>query len=115
LTEPASPHRKRFISEAITPVETSFESSCMSAGEPGLPLRFVWRGAEYQVTRVVDKWKTTGPCSHGSGEQYVRRHWYRVQVAAAVQMDIYFDRQPRFGNKRRRWWLAAIHEPTEDQ
>ena len=29
---------------------------------------------------MVDKWKTTGSCRHGSGEQYVRKHWFRVRA-----------------------------------
>jgi hypothetical protein len=98
------------MSEAITPVEASFITSSMCTGEPGLPARFRWRGSEYEVARVLEKWKTTGACRHGSAEQYVRKHWFRVEVTDGTQMDIYFDRQPRSRNNKQRWWLASIVE-----
>lgn len=85
----------------------------MSAGEPGLPTRFAWRGTQYEVAQILDRWKTTGPCHHGSGEQYVRRHWFRVVTTDGTQMEIYFDRQPRSRQKKQRWWLAAIVEREE--
>ena len=104
---PSPPH-KEFVSEPITPVAGSFDTVSMAAGEPGLPARVMWRGAEYEVIRVLDAWKTTGPCRHGSGEQYVRRHWFRVVTADGAEMELYFDRQPRVRQKSHRWWLATI-------
>jgi phosphoribosylglycinamide formyltransferase-1 len=104
---PSPPH-KEFVSEPITPVAGSFDTASMAGGEPGLPSRFVWRGAEYGVVQVLDTWKTAGPCKHGSGEQYVRRHWFRVVTADGAEMEIYFDRQPRVRQKSQRWWLATI-------
>src|SRR5512139_2308072 len=100
--------RREFISEPIVPLEASFETGSMYTGEPGLPRRFLWRGAEYEVARVLEKWKTAGPCKHGSGEQYVRKHWFKVEVADGTQMEIYFDRQQRTRQSGQRWWLATI-------
>lgn len=107
--ETGAPH-KQFVSEPITPVEASFETASMYTGEPGFPRRFVWRGTEYEVVKVLEKWKTAGPCRHGSGERYVRKHWFRVEVAGGAEMEIYFDRQPRVKQAGRRWWLATIVE-----
>ena len=104
---PSSPH-KEFVSEPITPARGSFDIVAMIAGEPGLPGRFVWRGTEFEVARVLEKWKTVGPCRHGSGEQYVRRHWFRVETADGSQMELYFDRPPRSRRSAQRWWLATI-------
>jgi hypothetical protein len=114
VTDSSAAHRRRFISEAIAPVEGSFDTSSMCTGEPGLPTRFVWRGTQYDVAKVIHKWKTAGPCRQGSGEQYVRRHWFRIEVGDGTQMDIYFDRQPRSRQKAQRWWLAAIVEEETD-
>jgi len=99
---------KEFVSEPIIPVGGSFDTAAMATGEPGLPARFRWRETDYEVARVLDRWKTTGACRHGSGEQYVRRHWYRVEATDGTLMEIYFDRQPRTGRSKQRWWLAAI-------
>jgi len=104
---PASCH-KEFVSEPVIPVAGSFDTSSMTTGEPGLPARFAWRGAEYEIARVLEKWKTTGPCRHGSGEQYVRRHWFRVETTDQCVMELYFDRQPRSRQKMQRWWLATV-------
>jgi hypothetical protein len=105
---------KEFVCEPVKPVEGSFDASTMAAGEPGLPGRFVWRGVEYEVARVLEKWKTTGPCKHGSGEQYVRRHWYRVETVDGTRMELYFDRQVRTKQRAQRWWLAAVVRTDED-
>jgi Domain of unknown function (DUF6504) len=99
---------RQFVSEPITPADASFDAASMSAGEPGMPARFVWRGSEYEVAYLVEKWKTTGPCRHRSGEQYVRRHWFRVVTTDGTQMEICFDLQPRSRQSKQRWWLAAV-------
>jgi hypothetical protein len=103
---------KEFVSEPVVPVPGSFDTSPLASGEPGVPLRFVWRGREHQVVRVLETWKTTGPCKHGSGERYVRRHWFRVQTADGSLMELYFDRQARTSRKLQRWWLATVVEPV---
>jgi hypothetical protein len=109
---PQTPH-KEFVSEPITPVAGSFDTASMAAGEPGMPGRFVWRDTEYEVDRVLEAWKTTGPCTHGSREQYVRRHWFRIVTTSGAEMEIYFDRQARVRQKSLRWWLATVIEPEQ--
>jgi Domain of unknown function (DUF6504) len=111
MPDPPDPQHRSFVCEAITPVDTSFDTASMSVGEPGLPKRFVWRGTEYEIARVLETWKTTGGCRHGSGELYVRRHCYRVEMVDGTRMDIYFDRQTRTRSSKKRWWLASLTEP----
>ncbi|MBN2450649.1 MAG: cytoplasmic protein [Lentisphaeria bacterium] len=106
-TERGEP-RERFVSEPIVPIPGSFLPGPMAVGEPGIPLRFRWRRREYEVARVLDTWKTTGACRNGSGERYVRRHGYRIETTDGTRMRIAFDRQPRAGRSRRRWWLVAM-------
>lgn len=105
---PAAEH-ERFIGEAITPVAGSFAPAAMAAGEPGLPQAFVWRGRTVEVVAVLRRWHDTGPCSHGSGEMYVRKHWFEVATTAGT-LKLYFERQPRRGRAGRRWWLFSIRE-----
>lgn len=100
---------RTFVSEEIVPAPGSGLASTAARGEPAVPARFTWRGTEYRLTAILQAWKTTGPCSHGSGERYVRRHWYTVKADPAAVMTLYFDRQAR--QKRRpkaRWWLYSI-------
>jgi hypothetical protein len=103
---------ERFVSEAVEPVGEAIDTRGMGAGEPGLPRRFVWDGREHEIVEVLESWKTTSGCSHGGGEQYVRRHWFRVRTADGAEMKLYFERQARSARQRTaRWWLFTISIP----
>jgi hypothetical protein len=104
---------EHLISEVITPVVTTFDTSRMAAGDPGLPREFLWRGETFEIATVVRSWRETGKCRHGSPELYVRKHWYEVATTSKGIMKIYFQRQPRRGQKSSRWWLFSIVEPKE--
>lgn len=102
---------ERFISEPVSPVTATCDTSRMASGEPGLPRQFVWRGRTVEITAVLRTWRETGRCRHGSAELYVRKHWYEVATAADGTMTIYFDRHPRRGHsKEARWWLFSVRE-----
>ena len=102
-----------FVGEKIQPVRTTTSTRHMAAGEPGLPRRFVWRGREYAVRRILEKWKTTGPCRSGSDEMYVRKHWFRILTDDGTEMKLYFERQPRSGRERAaRWWLYTARRES---
>lgn len=105
--------REKLVSEALSPVfcEAAGDTP-MAVGEPVLPGAFRWRGAVYPVLQVLASGRGLGPCTHGSGEQYVRRHWYRIASAGGLEMRIYFERRPRSGGKAsRRWWLYSTTSP----
>jgi len=101
--------KERFVGEEMQPVAGTFDAAGMARGEPGLPLRFTWRGTEYRVVAVIEKWKSTGPCRHGSSELYVRRHWYKIRTEPPAEMTVYCDRQAK--DRRRpkgRWWIYSL-------
>lgn len=98
----------RFVSEPVAPCPGSFDTGAMAAGEPGLPLRFHWRGDAFEVAAVLERWKDTGPCRHGASEQYVRRHWYRVRTRCGRSVVLYCSRQAPRGRARREWVLYTI-------
>ena len=104
---------ERFISEVIRPVGDAWDTSRMALGEPGLPREFIWRGRTLKIAAVLRTWRETGKCRHGSPELYVRKHWFEVAAAENGTMKIYFDRQPRGGRKKDRWWLFSICEPEK--
>ncbi len=99
---------ERFIDEAIEPVTDTSDTSLMAAGGPGLPREFSWRGRTIVVSAVLRSWRETGRCRHGSPEMYVRKHWFEVAAASGETMKIYFERQPRRGDKGPRWWLFSV-------
>jgi phosphoribosylglycinamide formyltransferase-1 len=100
----------RFIGEAIQPDAGTFDATRMAGGEPGLPEVFYWKGQAIRIVNVVLSWRETGPCDHGSAEKYIRKHWYEVATDTGQIMKIYFDRHPRPGKMKVRWWLFTILE-----
>ena len=104
---------ERFVSEPIKPLTETADTSRMAIGEPGLPQNFVWRGRTIIVTAVLRSWRETGKCRYGSPEMHVREHWYEVATESDGIMKLYFERQPRLGQKGKgtRWWLFSIREP----
>ena len=109
---PAQQSVEKLISEALRPVFTEGDEGRVVVGEPILPGAFVWRGTTYPVLRVESAGRGMGPCTHGSGERYVRRHWYRLETTGGLVMQVYFERRPR-GKQRQRWWLYAITDPPD--
>ncbi|MCL4178516.1 MAG: cytoplasmic protein [Verrucomicrobia bacterium] len=105
----SKPIRETFVGDAITPEDFSFGVAPMATGRPGLPGVFSWKGRQYSVLEVVEEWKESGDCRHGSGERYVRKHWYRVKTAEGPEMKIYFERQRRSSGGSR-WRLYSIRE-----
>jgi hypothetical protein len=102
-----------FIGEALTPEDMSFSVSPMAMGTPGLPQKFSWKGRRFSLIEVLEEWKESGPCRHGSGERYVRKHWFRVRTTEDLEMKIYFERQAR-SRGGSRWRLYSIRntEPS---
>ncbi len=100
-----------FVGEAITPEESSFSAEQMATGAPGLPRSFSWKGEKFAVAEVLEQWKEHGDCRHGSGERYLRKHWFRIRTADSRQMKIYFERQRRSSGGSR-WRLYSIANPT---
>jgi len=100
---------ERFICEPMTPVAGSGDTTMMARGEPGLPQRFSWRGAEYCVVQVLRSWKTTSQCASGADEQYVRRHWWTIRTEPPMTMTVYCDRQPHDRSRpKARWWVYTV-------
>ena len=100
---------EHFISEAIIPDAQSFGRP-VAIGEPALPQRFTWRKQKFEVREVVRAWKEHEPDrTHGSGELYLRKHWFEVRVDDGSVMKIYFQRQPMSGRTAKaRWWLYSM-------
>ena len=99
-----------FIGQDITPKTGTFDLSAMASGEPGLPTHFVWRKREYEIDAVLEKWKTTSPCTSGADEQYVRKHFYRIRTTTGEVMTLYCSRQPSRGRDKTkgRWVLYSM-------
>ena len=101
-----------FVSDVITPVKGTFDAIGMATGEPGLPGKFRWRGREFEVEKVLERWKEYGSCTHGSGERYVRKHGFRVAVVNGPILTLFFQRTFGGSGKRAaRWWVSRVEDP----
>ena len=106
---------EHFICEVIKPVTESIDARSITRGEPGLPMRFVWRGTEYAVDRVLEKWKESSGCRSGRDERYTRKHWFRIRTSDDKEMTIFFERQPRSARQaKQRWWLHTLFLPERE-
>ncbi len=83
------------------------DASLMANGEPGLPMAFVCKKKLYQVDKILKKWRDTGPCTHGSGEKYVRKNWFEVLTIEGDTLTLYFERRSIKGRPRRGWRLFS--------
>lgn len=103
---------RSFISEPITPLDASFDTTMMAQGEPGLPHHFRWRKKDWSVVEVLEHWKEHGNCTHGSDERYVRKHGFRVRTTEGPVFTLYFQRS--FGRAKfrttSRWWIYSMEE-----
>ena len=103
---------EEFISELLSPAADP-DPVRMSRGEPGLPASFLWRKQEFRVVEVLKTWKETGPCSHGSGEIYLRKHCYQLRMHDGSLWSVYFERQARSAREtKHRWWLYTRSNPA---
>ena len=103
--------RDKLVSESVRPVFDSDgqDEHPVAVGEPLVPRAVIWRGDMFPVLKLLSSGKGLGPCSHGSGERYVQKHWYRFETTDARIMRVYFERRPRSGGEaQRRWWLYTI-------
>jgi hypothetical protein len=104
--------KETFIGEAIEPEDMSFSAASMALGKPGLPQGFSWNGGSFSVQEVLEEWKEAGDCRHGSGERYVRKHWFRIKTTDQREMRIYFERQGRSSGGSR-WRLYSVRKLAE--
>jgi hypothetical protein len=99
---------EQLVSGKLTPITTGNAQSVI-IGAPLLPVKFIWRGDEFVVGEILDTWKETGACTHGSGERYVRKHWFHIRTTQGDEMKIYFERKARSARQaKQRWWLYTI-------
>lgn len=101
---------QKFISESIKPVIATANANATATGGPALPHEFIWRGGTLSIAAVLRTWHETGPCTHGSGELYVRKHWFEVETTSHQKAKIYFERKPRGHKLIKRWWLFSIED-----
>ncbi len=101
------------VETVMEPIEVppgAFDARTMASGEPGVPRVFTWRGRRFEVVETLDAKRETGPCRHGSGERYVRRHVSRVRTACGSIATLSGERGARGAASR--WILRSLEEPA---
>ncbi|QQE11040.1 cytoplasmic protein [Planctomycetota bacterium] len=104
---------EQFVSEPITPKPGTFNASAIARGEPGLPTHFTWRKEEYRVDEILEVWKAS-TAEGGSGEMYLRRHYFKVRTTSRHVMTLYCERQQKRKNAKARWFLYTMNLPEDE-
>ena len=105
----------RFIGELVT---VEFDKPPLFSKRPPCPDRFIWAGASYQVTALLQEWRDysrRGKMSTNMRPENLRRaaqrgswgvgrYYFRVQEATGRQFDIYYDRAPKGQNQKEGAW-----------
>ncbi|NJL32048.1 MAG: cytoplasmic protein [Phycisphaerales bacterium] len=100
------------MSEPLEPVKGTFDASAMARGEPGLPAKFTWRGQIHEVDEVLQTWITSAP-EGGSGEMYLRRHWWKLRTSEGVTLTVYCLRQASSrASAKRRWFVYSVDDSS---
>ena len=96
------------ISEPIQPHAGTFDTVRMGRGEPGLPKGFVWRGRSAEIVEELRNWKQSSR-EGGTGELYLRRHYYKLRMSDGSVWTVHFVRQsPRGRDAKKRWFLYTV-------
>jgi len=104
--------QEEFISEPITPDALTFDTAAMAAGVPGIPSGFTWRDRHFQIDAVISNWNESEGCTHGSGERYLRKHFWKIRAATGETMTLYAVRKVKRGERpKQRWWLYTMASP----
>ena len=94
------------VSDPITPLAGTSDTTGMGRGEPGLPQAFTWRGELFDVVELRETWKQSSREGGGAGQHYLRRHYFKLRMSDGSNWTVYFVRQtPRSGNPKVRWFL----------
>ena len=97
------------VSESSQPVVADATPASIEVGAPILPAAFLWRAGVVTVERVLETWKQPGPCTHGSGERYLRKHCYKLRMTDGAVTTVTFERKARTASQRKaRGWLFAV-------
>lgn len=93
--------------EPIAPGPGSWNVRQMAGGEPGVPLRFTWRGRPYEVLQVLGSRREVEPSPEGRvKERYVKRHVVQVLVSSGEHMWLSGSRGT--GARAPRWVLRQL-------
>ena len=102
-----------FISEPITPEPGSFGTGLMAQGLAGLPAAFAWRGRRYAIVACLEHRKQSAP-EGGTGERYLRRQVFEIELDTGQKATIYLERHARRGSSRsasrQRWFIYSIDD-----
>jgi hypothetical protein len=111
----------RFIDE---PIEVIFQKPPMYPKSPPCPDGFIWRGKEYQVTRLLAEWHDYGRRGRMSGNMRpehavvaqtrgslgVGRFHFIAECGDMRFYELYYDRAPKnVDDKKGHWYLVGEH------
>jgi hypothetical protein len=95
---------RKFISRPLLPTGEGFVTIA-NGSEPPVPRAFLWGDRRLLISEVLRTWRST---KTDRGDAYLKRHWFELQTACGLKIEVYYDRQSQPGVSR--WWLYTIDD-----
>jgi hypothetical protein len=95
---------RKFVSRPLAPTADGFVTPA-DGNRPPVPRAFEWEDRRLVITSVVRAWRST---KTDRGDTYLKRHWFELETACGLTIEVYYDREAR--GKASRWWLYTIRE-----
>jgi Family of unknown function (DUF6504) len=76
-----------------------------NGSRPPVPRAFVWEERTLVVTALLRSWRST---KSDRGDTYLKRHWFELETACGLKIEVYYDREARRGASP--WWLYTVQD-----
>ena len=103
-----TPFSRTFVSKPLLPADEGFVTPA-TGGEPPVPRTFLWDGRTLTITALVRTWRST---KSDRGDAYLKRHWFELETACGLKIEVYYDREAR--GRAARWWLYTITRSDQE-
>lgn len=93
---------RKFVSRPLEAAADGFVTPA-SGSQPPIPRVFRWDERTLVVTAVLRSWRST---KEDRGDRYLKRHWFELETACGLRLEVYYDRDARRGVSP--WWIYTV-------
>jgi hypothetical protein len=93
---------RKFVSRPLVVAGDGFVMPA-SGSQPPVPRAFLWDDRTLVITAVLRSWRST---KGDRGDTYLKRHWFELETACGLRLEVYYDREARRGTSP--WWIHTV-------
>ncbi|MBV8345412.1 MAG: hypothetical protein JO190_10530 [Candidatus Eremiobacteraeota bacterium] len=93
---------RKFISAPLAVAGQGFLTPA-DGSRPPVPSAFLWDDRTLVITAVLRTWRST---KGDRGDNYLKRHWFELETACGLRLEVYYDREARRGATP--WWIYTV-------